>query len=428
VNSLGLGGTEKAAIFWAGALAARGHSVSLASLADGPRRVEAEAHGLPLHIVPDDAAVLAKLIQGVGPDVIHAHAPGFPHQGDILGGALHTCKGVPVVQTNIFGRLENPSENRWVSMRLFISWTSCVQAAQRSFLRLDRAFFARNSVAVYPVSPEEPLNPSVVAAFRSSLGLSPEVVLLGRLSRPEPNKWTDLPLRAFRKAHASNPTLRFLLREPPPHVAQRIASEPESEIFVLLPATGDSTEIKLTLSALDIALHTSSIGESFGYGIAEPMNLGKPVITNSTPWQDQAQLELVEHGSTGFHASTTDTMADAILKLANDVDLRTTMGRTGAERIRALADPQESVSRVESALMAAIDGRQNPNVEEDLLKARQTARNLHIHRFGHSAAEWWALAPFYHRARLHQFRMWMMQVLDRLRSSPSCRRRAPALN
>src|SRR5256885_396168 len=113
-----------------------------------------------------------------------------------------------------------------------------------------------------------------------------------------------------------------------------------------LPATNDTAELGLTIASLDVVLHTSSVGESFGYGIAEPMNYGKPVIANSTPWQDQAQIELVRHGECGFIASTPGTIADAILKLANDPELRARFGKNAQTNIRNLADPEESTNRL----------------------------------------------------------------------------------
>src|SRR5437867_7163847 len=58
---------------------------------------------------------LARALRETAPQIIHAHAPGHPHPGDILGQALALVPKIPVLQTNIFGRLENPSEDAWRS-------------------------------------------------------------------------------------------------------------------------------------------------------------------------------------------------------------------------------------------------------------------------------------------------------------------------
>ncbi len=166
------------------------------------------------------------------------------------------------------------------------------------------------------------------------------------------------------------------LREPPPAVRQELENGADHDRFVILPATGDVAELSLTVASLDAVLHTSVIGESFGYGIAEPMNYAKPVIANSTPWQDQAQIELVRSGECGFIASTPQTVAEAILKLANSVELRAILGRNAQSHIRQLADPAESTDRLEGALRAAIAGNENSRAAEDLASEGQDGGRL----------------------------------------------------
>ncbi|MGA3283141.1 MAG: glycosyltransferase family 4 protein [Verrucomicrobiota bacterium] len=405
VNILGLGGTEKAAGRWAWGLKERGHHVTMLTLMDGPRRAELEQHNVPVQVISTSARVIADRLREISPEVVHAHAPGHPHEGDILGEALALLpRKIPVVQTNIFGKRQNPREDAWTDFRLFISWTACVQAARRTFRRLDGEFFRRCSVAVYPVDPVEPPSAAEIAAFRKQLGVADDEVLFGRLSRPEPNKWTNLALDAFQKALRRNRKIKLLLREPPPFIAEKLRASADARHFIILPATADAEELRLTLAALDGVLHTSLIGESFGYGIAEPMNLGKPVITHSVPWFDQAQIELVRHGECGFVASTPATMADAILTLANDTVLRRKFGAAARQHIRTLADPDTSIARLEAVLRAVVEKRDNPFAAEDLARARATAAYLDAHQFGHSWLEQLALRPFYYRVRLRQFR------------------------
>ncbi len=405
LNNLGYGGTEKAACRWAWGLMERGHRVTMLALMDGPRRAELERHNVPVQVASVSARAIADALLRNSPEVIHAHVPGHPHEGDVLGEAMKLLpQKIPVVQTNIFGKFQNPAEDAWTDFRLFVSWTSCVQAARRSFRRLDENFFRRASVTVYPLDPVEPSPATDIAIFRKSLGVAEDEVLLGRLSRPELNKWTDLAVDAFQLALRRNPKIRLLLREPPPLVAEQLRASPDADRFVLLPATTDAGELRLTMSALDVVLHTSSIGESFGYGIAEPMNLGKSVVTHSVPWVDQAQIELARHGECGFVTSTPRTMAGAILQLAGDASLRAQMGAQARKHIRKLADPEISIDRLEAILRAAIEKRGNPFAAEDLDRARATAAYLDAHQFGHSLLEQLALRPLYYRVRFHQFR------------------------
>jgi len=401
---LGLGGTEKAACRWAIGLKARGHDVRVLAISEGPRKEELSRAGIPVFCCPWEVGSIAKIIAGLKPETIHMHASGRPFAGDLVGEALLTLPKIPVVQTNVFGRLENPREEAWTDYRLFISWTSCVQAARRSLRKLDADFFRHASVAVYPLDPVEPASAADTAAFRQQHGVAEDEILFGRLARPEPNKWSPLVVDAFRRAQRCHPKLKLLLREPPPLVAAELRAASDAGRFVLLPATLEAEELRLTLSALDVVLHTSAIGESFGYGIAEPMNLGKPVITHSVPWQDQAQIELVRHGVCGFVTSTPAAMAAAMVKLAEDSELRQTMGRQAQRHIRTLADPEVSLNRLETLLRSALKRRPNPLAPGDLVKARDAAAYLDAHQFGHSWREQLALRPFYYRVRFHEFR------------------------
>jgi len=404
VNTLGLGGTEKAACRWARGLKERGHTIVVLTLSDGPRRAELESAGIEVCVMELSSEAIARALHGLKPDVIHAHAPGHPHEGDVLGEALARLPKIPVVQTNVFGRLENPREDRWTDFRLFISWTSCVQAARRCFRKLDENFFRKASVAVYPLDAEDSPEPHVRESFRAAHGIARDETLFGRLSRPEPNKWTDLPLRAFRLALRKNPRIKLLLREPPPAVARALSESADRDRFLILPVTGERDELRATIASLNAVLHTSTIGESFGYGIAEPMNYAKPVIANSVPWEDQAQIELVRPGECGFIASTPTAMARAILALADDDGLRARFGRQAQLHIRQLASPAESLDRLEGALVATIAGRDNPRLAVDLASAQAAARHLDAHQFGHSLREQIALRPFHWRVRFHQWR------------------------
>lgn len=405
IGVLGNGGTEKAACRWATGLKSRGHQVTLMSFRDGPRRIELTSHNVALIIAPRSADTIAGEIRNLAPDVIHTHVPGYPHEGDLLGDALASMpRKVPVVQTNVFGRLENPREDAWTRFRLFISWTSCVQAAHRASLPLDEHFFRQASVVFYPLDVVEPASKDETAAFRKTIGVGIDEVLLGRLSRPDPNKWTDLALNAFRVALRRNSNIKFLLREPPAKVSELLRTSRDAARFIVLPTTSDAEELRQTLSALDVVLHTSSIGESFGYGIAEPMNLGKPVITHSVPWGDQAQIELARHGECGFVASTRNTMADAILRLARDSDLRKRMGVEARRHIHQIADPEISIGRIETILGAALAGQDNPYLEEDLTKAKGAAAYLDAHQFGGTLKEQLVLRASYYRTRFQQWR------------------------
>ncbi|MDD5707196.1 MAG: glycosyltransferase family 4 protein [Kiritimatiellae bacterium] len=404
LNWLGIGGTEKAALIWAGLLAQRGHRVSVLSLASGPRAAAFERAGIQVRVVECSAKAVANALNKLRPDVIHAHVPGYPHAGDVLGAALGATPLCPVVQTNVFGRLDNPTEATWTYFRLFVSWTSCVQAAERAGRRLDRAFFRRQSVAVNPLP--DPVQPdrSSVAAFRARLHLGHDDILFGRLARPDPYKWDDsMLMSAFDRASRKDTRLRLLLREPPPAMTEAFRRRRNADKYRILAATDSPEELHATIGALDVLVNASAIGESFGYAIAEAMQLGKPVIANLTPWQDMAQVELVRQGECGLLVGTSSSLCRAMLLLARHPELRFRLGEQSRRHIAQLADQHTSTSRLEACLQAAIQGRDNPYLATDVATACQSANYLREHNWGHSAHERTVLRGRYALSRLRSY-------------------------
>lgn len=400
LHGLGLGGTEKAAALWAKKLAATPPvtAIRIASLEDGPRRGELEKEGLHVQVADRDA--LRKTIAWA--DVIHSHFLDVPAASTFLTDAIQRSgRKIPVVETNVFGRISSlPTEQTQVSHRLFISWISCIQAARRSGLTLNAAFFRRQGVAVYPVeawsAPELQSLQQEAQDWRNAVGLNPSHVLFGRFSRPEPNKWEAMILKAFLRAYRKNSLIRLLLREPPPAIASELIrrnlaagvgeTDPRKPVL-LWPVTADPRQLAVSQSACDVILHTSSIGESFGYGIAEPMALGKPVITHSVPWHDQAQLELVLPKKTGLVASITPSLANSILQLAGNPIWRETLGQSARQHILNLADPGISVHRLAVALRCALENSENPAALRDSERAQSTAAYLDQTQWGSGLLE-----------------------------------------
>jgi hypothetical protein len=94
----------------------------------------------------------------------------------------------------------------------------------------------------------------------------------------------------------------------------------------------DEGALATMYAACDVFATTSSIGESFGASIAEAMTLGLPVVTSSTPWTDNAQVELVETGVNGYVANHPRSFAEAIAALFDDEERRAALGRAAAEK------------------------------------------------------------------------------------------------
>jgi glycosyltransferase involved in cell wall biosynthesis len=224
-------------------------------------------------------------------------------------------------------------------------------------------------------------------------------------------RWDDVPVEAFRVAQKVLGNLKLLIREPPSQVAEKLKHALDSGRFIILPTTTCRDELRLTTASMDAVLHYSKIGESFGYGVAEPMNLGRPAIVNYLPWMNLGQVELARHRECGYAVTNTTGLTRAILSLGGDAALRRRFGDNARRHIRQLADPATSLDRLEMAFACAVGGQPNPTANEDAIIARQMAEYLTDLKFGDTWRDRLALMPFYYRVRFHQWRQVMKRRL-----------------
>jgi hypothetical protein len=397
LNQLGLGGTEKAALYWSLGATIRGHQASVVALTGGPGSHRFGTWGIEATVVDASVTALADHIRGSRPDLIHAHVPGYAHEGDMLGDALTSVpRRPPVVSTNVFGLLQNPAEDAWTDARLFVSWTSCVQAARRAGVPVEDGFFARQSVVSNPMPPSDTpsgvpgLHRDAMAALamerRRQLGIPPRAVLIGRFARPDASKW-DVPLtRAIRYAVARNEDVWAVLQEVPPRV-WRSSWAPHSDRVLRLAASSDEELVAATQAACDVVVHRSNIGESFGYAIAEPMLMGVPVVTSSTPWGDQAQLELVRSGISGLVASSPRTIHAAISSICADPGLRARLGGGALRRVEEIAGFDATTTRLIGTYEDVCGGTFNAHRQRDVALARGAAQDLASQQWGSTRGE-----------------------------------------
>ena len=94
---------------------------------------------------------------------------------------------------------------------------------------------------------------------------------------------------------------------------------------------GNVDDPRSLLQASDVFL-LASVGEAFGLVLAEAMACGVPVVGS----RSGSLTEVVDEGHTGLLATplNPEAFADAIERLARDVDLRKKMGRQAVERVR----------------------------------------------------------------------------------------------
>lgn len=329
-GSLGLGGTEKAMQLLAAAMDPARYRPVVHAFADGPRRAQLTALGIPVHIGPD----LLRTAARTAPDIIHLHRAGWPEPRLLRSAALAGAGAV--VETNVFGRHDPSPGARIIDRHLFVS-TFCL-----------RRYGAVHGLDVSGPRHRVLYNPVDCAAFAACPGAGAGAPLaVGRVSRADPGKWSALALEFLPHLLARVPGAAYRVIGGTAQAREWVGARGLAAQVEFLEPVADDAGLAAFFATIGVLAHANDTGETFGMVIAEAMAAGLPVVTHPCPGlKDNAQLELVEHGVTGLVAATPADYADAVARLLADPALARRMGQAGRARARALFDTPVVAARL----------------------------------------------------------------------------------
>jgi glycosyltransferase involved in cell wall biosynthesis len=276
----------------------------------GPSWDEIIRMGYDLPSANGDKEELKRIIEAENPDIVHIHERGWE---TIAIEAAREARVPVIIETNTFGVPLSCNIDESFHRHIFISMMS----AER-YMRLlginFQDFWRHCRVIYYPVDMERfrPNERPILVSTKPTIG---------RIARKDETKWNDGIVVALSQVIRMMPTTKCFLVGVPDRVKGRLAKL--GDRIVILDSVVDTPGF---YEDVDVMLHATTVGETFGYVIAEPMAMGKPVVTLSTPHMDNAQVELVDNGVNGFVVSSPDSMAKAIVRLLSEPALRHRMG------------------------------------------------------------------------------------------------------
>jgi len=332
-----IGGTEKAAVLFACELSKRGHAVEMLTDPSGPRTASLQEAGVTIKQVGMREDDLVEYLRFAKPDIIHQHVSGYWKENPLYAALSRIEDPKPkLIETNVFGRMEDPAGKLWIERRFFVSAASGCQAFLRSGQKMSDDALKTNLVLYNPLQKNASITAEERSLLRRELGLGQGETLVIRVGQPG-KKWRDWELRAVQMARRRGHPVKLLVMEPPASISKKIRSGTYGDGIIIKPATSDFQFIANLYQASDLMIHASDWGESYGYTIAEGMLAGLPVITISTPWGDNAQVELVENGDSGFVCASVPEMARRLDDLIVDPGLRQKMGESARRRIESIS-------------------------------------------------------------------------------------------
>lgn len=354
----GVAGSERHLLTLLPALAARGLDVRICVLeAEGGERftaalrergVDAVAIRAGPDVNPVAVARLRREIRAFRPDVVHTHLV----HGDLHGLVAARLSGAPGV-SSVHEVLAFYRREPWRSLGRLLGRLARRRIAISAFVAdfiAELGLAPAGAVAVvhygidadrWQVSAEER------AATRSSLGLGPSDVAVAVAARLIPGKGHASVIDAIRAGLERQPRLRLLVVGDGPlraELEQRTRRLPEGTAQFL----GWVDDVRPVMGACDLVVFPTepALGEGFGLAALEALAVGRPVIAT-----DVASLpEVVTHRHDGLIVppSDPDALADAIVELAADEELRRRLG----ERASTSARERFSVNAMVDATLA----------------------------------------------------------------------------
>ena len=355
VDRLTLGGTEKGLVTYAAALdRERFRPRVVCRLGLGPRAEALRAAGVPFASADGDPRRLRELLDGAA--LVHLWRGGTGARG--VAGAAREAGAAAVVETDVFGLLD-PSAPA-VDCRLFLSRTCAVRYRRQAGLS-PRHFHLRHRVLPLPL--DHAMLAGAAPAREEAkrrLGLDPALPVVGRLGRADDHKWRNLLVDMLPELARLAPDAQVLLVGATSSKRRRLERRGVLGRCVLVDPVSSELELAALYAACDVFVTASELGESQGLAIAEAMALGSPVVTCATPWVDNAQVELVEHGRTGLLASHPRAFAEAVATLLHDGALRSRLGAAARERVLRRLDSGTLTGRLEALYTALLEGGAPP--------------------------------------------------------------------
>lgn len=310
---------------------------------------------------------LVDLLREIGPEIVHTHSS----KAGIIGRAAARKARLPCVHT-IHGAAFHYGQS-WLAYNIYVAAEKWAAKRSRQFISVCDAMTeayveagvadASRFTTVYSGFNVEPfLNPPRPAdEMRKELGFADDDVVAATVARLFHLKGHETLLDVAPRLAEANPKLKFLwigdgvLRET---YEQRIEEMGLSDRFVftgLVPPT----QVPELINAADMIVHPSQ-WEGLARVLPQGLVASKPCVTYDVGGASEVVLDKDagdDNDETGRVVDINDSeaLADAVLELAADPDLRRRLGENGRELCRELFDHRNMTERIRKVYAQVID-------------------------------------------------------------------------
>lgn len=357
ISSGGMYGAEAVILNLARSLDAGGHRSVLgvfSNSAGGDVQLhrEALAQNLESHLLPCAGqfdrrmfAQLRALVREHRIDIVHAHG----YKADVYAFLALRRVGVPLVSTchtwldtdlkvKVYGVLDR------LILRRFAAVAVVSEELRRMLLQIgfpaDRLHLVLNGIDITPFQQ--------AAALAPPPGPAPRIGLIGRLSH---EKGIDLFLEAAALVHPQFPEARFLIAGAGPRRADLEDLTAQLGLTHCVQFLGRSDTMPELLASLDLVV-SASRQEGLPMTLLQAMASGRPIIATTVG----EVPTVLDGGKAGMLVPPENipALANAILTLLRDPDLRRTYATEAAQRVAALFSADRMTAHYLTMYTAAI--------------------------------------------------------------------------
>jgi glycosyltransferase involved in cell wall biosynthesis len=334
LSSFGVGGQERVALDLAIGQKARGHTVSVLSLApppDGAMADEFREHGIAVDRVPKKAdgldpllvPRLVRALKHLGAEVVHTHNPlpliyAAPAARLAGAAAIHTKHGINPGSRG--HRLLRRAAAQLTHAFVAVSDTTEAQAREQHDAPSERIHTIANGIRLDRYHPDADAR----AAARMELGLG-DAWVVGTVGRLDSFKNQSLLVRAMAPLLSSNVRLVIIGDGPArKEVEAEVAKLPEPKWVVM---TGRRMDVPKLIPAFDV-FALSSKSEGLPLVVPEAMAVGLPIVATAVG----GLPSVIDDGKTGLLVPVDElALSAALAKLAAHRELARSMGDAARE-------------------------------------------------------------------------------------------------
>ncbi len=282
---------------------------------------------------PTTLPALLEVIDRQQIDILHLHGYGATTFGRLAG----AWRRLPVVLHEHANLTSTPWFQR-VADRLLEPYTDVAIAVSEStadFVRTARLVRPERVKVVYLGAPlaefAAPQAPETIAAARREFGVAPDEVLVGTVTRLHESKGNQYLVEAARRVVDARPRVRFLLfGEGPlrPSLEARAAELGLGDRFLF---GGFVKDVARALWMFDVSVFPS-LWEGTPLTVFEALAAGRPIVATDA----DGLVDVLAHERDALIVPRRDAraLADALVRVIDDADLRTRLSAHARETAR----------------------------------------------------------------------------------------------